>query len=310
MPKFDIKKLKIYNKTLVKVGKVHITKDKINLLTVLKFFIREVQQDNVQSKAQAMAFNFILAIFPGIIFLFTLVAYLPIADAKNEIMYFISSSVPASMYDLIADTIEDILLKPRGGLLSLGFILSLYAAVNGTASMIDAFNDCYKTQDKRGFLMSKLVAIGLTLLLVFVLIFSIITLNVGEFLLGYFSEVHFLSNLMIYVINIFRYAILVGMFFIATSVIYYIAPTIRVRWGFFSHGAILATIINMIVSVSFSIYINNFASYNKLYGSIGSIIGMMLWFYLTSLVLLIGFEFNASIDAVKHIKKKSFEPKN
>lgn len=282
-----------------------ITKHKLSLSAVLQDFYKEIIADDIQSKAQTMAFNFILAFFPGIIFLFTLIPYLPVGDYSDQMLNLMSQSMPSSIYDLLSGTINDIVQRPRGGLLSFGFLLSLFAAMNGTLSMMNAFNHCYNNvADKRGFLKTRLIAISLTLLLILVLILSIAILNIGEFLIQYLRNIEYAKTYILDIVNVLRYIILVSMFFFATSMIYFIAPSVNTRWSFFSHGAVLATILNVVASVSFMVYINNFSSYNKLYGSIGSIIAMMLWFYITSLVLLIGFEFNASIDAVRVSRKK------
>jgi membrane protein len=157
--------------------------------------------------------------------------------------------------------------------------------------------------EKRSFIKTRLIAVGLTLLLVTILLVAIIILNLGKFLIDYLRHIEYAKTYILDIVNVLRYIVLVAMFFFATSIIYFIAPSVKMRWSFFSHGAALATVLNVIASVSFMIYINNFSSYNKLYGSIGSIIAMMLWFYITSLVLLIGFEFNASIDAVRTEQK-------
>lgn len=301
-----LNKFKPYNKFVLFLHKTTITEHQLSLRLILKDFFKEIVIDDIQSKAQSMAFNFILAIFPAIIFLFTLIPYLSIGDYTAEILSFMSQSMPTNMYEMMSGTILDIIKKPRGGLLSFGFILSIFAAMNGTLSMMNAFNQCYKnTQEKRGFLKMRLIALGLTLLLVLSLIVAIVVLNIGEFFINYLKDLEYVKSYIIYLVNTFRYVILVTMFFFATSTIYFLAPSIRIRWSFFSYGAVIATVLNVFASVSFTIYINNFSSYNKLYGSIGTLIGMMLWFYITSLVLLIGFEFNASIDAVKLIKNKT-----
>lgn len=285
---------------------IPFTRHKISLWAVGKEFVKEFSNDDVPAWAQAMAYNFFLAIFPGIIFLFTLIPYIPIEGLQDNIMLFLEQSLPKSIYDLISDTIFDIVSKPRGGLLSFGFVLALYAATSGTGAMINAFNHCYRTDlRKRSFFQAKFTEISLTLILVLVLVASVFLLNVGEYLLSYGHEIHIVEDYILDIIGSFRYAVLVFMFLCATSFIYYLGPSLKQKWGFFSYGAVLATGLNMLVSVGFAIYINNFASYNKLYGSIGTIIALMLWFYLTSMVLLIGYEFNAAIDSLKQQKIKS-----
>ncbi|MBW8050717.1 MAG: YihY/virulence factor BrkB family protein [Cytophagales bacterium] len=277
---------------------------KIPLYNVVLLFIQQLRKDAIQEKAGAVAFNFTLAIFPGIIFLFTLLPYVPIPDLSLHIMKFLKEVMPESIYVVAASTIEDIISKPRGGLLSFGFIFSLFLATNGMMALMQAFNKCYKTSEKRGFIKIRLVATLLTFLLAFILFLSIAFLILGKVLIG--SLLHdLLPGLVYYLIILLKYVVIILVFFFAISLIYYFAPAVATRWRFFSVGSFIATLLSIVISWVFSFYINNFAAYNKLYGSIGALIGLMLWLFVISMVLLIGFEINASIDAAKRDVEKS-----
>lgn len=281
-----------------------VAKSSLSVLDFMILFFQQVQMDNINSKANAMAFNFMMAIFPGIIFLFTLIPYFPIPNLQPQIIDFLSGSIPSSIYGMLRETIEDIISRPRGGLLSFGFLFALYAAMNGTLSMMLAFDECHKSSDtKRGFLQARLIALALTVINALILIVSVSVLLLGEQVLDYLYKFHQLSAFNYYILMVVRYVTGICSFFFLTAFIYYFAPSVHTRWSFFSFGAFVATALNILVTVAFSIYLSNFATYNKLYGSIGTIIALMLWLYLTSIVLLIGFEMNAVLELVKDQEK-------
>jgi membrane protein len=285
-----------------------VAKSSLSFLDFLILFFKQIQVDNINSKANAMAFNFMMAIFPGIIFLFTLIPYFPIDGLQDNIIKFLSGAMPAAIYNLMKDTIEDIIGRQRGGLLSFGFLFALYAAMNGTVSMMTAFDECHKSStERRSFVVSRLVALGLTIINTLVLITAVSILLLGSQVLDYLYTFHEIGAINYFLLSVLKYVIIVAAFLILTAFIYYLAPSVHTRWKFFSLGAFVATVLNIIVSIGFSVYLNNFATYNKLYGSIGTIIALMLWLYLTSMVILIGFEMNAVLEMAKDNIKDSDE---
>ncbi|MFQ3575753.1 MAG: YihY/virulence factor BrkB family protein [Cytophagales bacterium] len=290
-----------------------ISKHKVSLMDVLNIFMSQFKKDDVQGKAQAMAFNFILAVFPGIIFLFTLIPYIPIKDLDDQILVLLEHVMPEGIYKSAKETIEDIVKKPRGGLLSLGFFMAMIASMNGTLAMMEAFNKCYKTVEKMNFFKLRLKALGITFLLLLVLVTAIIILIVGEVILGfYFEYLDFLfGHFQFYFFLVLRYTIVILTFFTGLSTIYYLAPAVHNKFGFFSVGAITATALIVIISLVFSIYLNHFATFNKLYGSIGTLIALMLWYYLMCIAILVGFEINASVEVAHAIseRRKNESPK-
>ena len=256
--------------------------------------------DEILERASGVAFSFTVAIFPGIIFLFTLTAYINnfIPEVNNEsIMAFIAQIMPESMYVAVESTVMDIIGNTRGGLLTLGALLSLVLATNGTMSLIKAFNACYSTIDKRSYIKAWFTAMSLTIVLAFVLFLAIILLVIGQFALDFIHEFQLIdtSNFEFFLLIIVRFIVMFIVFFIAISTLYYFGPAVHYNWRFFSVGSLISTFLSLFVSYGFSYYIANFGTYNKLYGSIGALIGLMVWLYLLSTVLLVGYEINASV---------------
>lgn len=298
----------IYYHVIDYLKSTYLTKDNVSIYKIIEIFKRQLAKDNIVERAQAMAFNFTLSIFPAIIFLFTLIPYVPIPNVQRNIMYFLSQIMPTSMFNAAASTINDIISIPRGGLLSFGFLTTVFTISNGIMAMMNAFNKCYKSKDRRGILLRLGIAIFLVIVLSFVIIFSIsFTLLVRMYVDQFEASIDFSHPAIYYIIIPLKYIVLSIVFFLTISTIYYIAPAVEVRWKFFSLGSIIATILCILFNYIFSFYINSFEMYNKVYGSIGAIIGLMIWFFIISLILILGFEINASIDLGRgrgHLEKR------
>ncbi|GAA5031812.1 hypothetical protein GCM10011506_25080 [Marivirga lumbricoides] len=261
----------------------------------------EMKTNHIMERSNNIAFQFTLAIFPAIIFLFTLIPELPIDNLTEEVMNLLQETMPRSVYSEAEATIADILSKSRGGLLSFGFLAALYFATNGTTALMQAFNKTYRTKESRGFFKSKLVAISLTFLLAFVLFTSILLLIVAQQVLNFIQELGLINDdFIIYLFIALRFLVIFFLFQIAISVIYYLAPAVEEKWHFFNVGSVLATALCLAISFGFSFYINNFGTYNKLYGSIGALIALMIWFSILSLFLIVGFELNVSLARAKN----------
>jgi membrane protein len=296
----------------LKSVKVH--NKQISLHSILVQFIKDFRFDDLLIRAEGMAFNFTLAIFPGIIFLFSLIPYIPIDNLQVDIMKFIGEIMPESSYKVASETIFDIISKQRGGVLSFGFILTLYAATSGTMSMMEALNKTFKMPDRRNFLQKRGTATLMTFTLSFILFLSILIHLLGNTIMNFLLSFELLNNLkLLRPITILRYIITISLFFTSISLIYYFAPHKSKHWKFFSLGAIVATTFTFLITVIFSFYLENFATYNKLYGSIGTLIGLMLWLYMVSIILLFGFGFNCAIDNIMNFREKRVKdtlPKN
>lgn len=285
------------------LSSIHLRDKQTPLWIVIKKLVEEIEKDGLVPSANAVAFSFTLSVFPSIIFLFTLIPYIPVDHLDTQILELLGQVLPGSVYKELSTTIVDIVSRPRSGLLSLGFLLAFYAATNGMMSLMDAFNRAYRTIDRRTFLKARMIATGLTALLVFVLVIAVVVVIVGNVVLKWLVK-HDAWGLLndhvtIFLISGLQYGVTFALFFVVISIIYYWGPAIHKRWRFFSTGSIIAAILCIVVTHFFSYYISNFASYNRLYGSIGTLIALMLWFFLLSFVILFGFEINACIDEAK-----------
>ncbi|HZB14944.1 MAG TPA: YihY/virulence factor BrkB family protein [Chryseolinea sp.] len=283
--------------------------ENVSLYKIIRIFLNNLWNDDILDRANGVAFNFILAIFPAIIFLFTLIPYVTeyFPEINTEsIMAFLGQQIPPSMFETVAATVNDIINNQRGGLLSLGFLFSIYLSTNGMMALMRAFNAVYRTIENRSGLKTRLIATGLTLNLTFVLFLSIILLIVGQFVLEAvmsnlpaFDWIN-ISSFTVILLFIVRFITIFIAFFLAISFIYYFGPAIHYNWKFFSVGSLLATLLSLLVSYGFSFYVTNFGTYNKIYGSIGVLIALMIWIQLITIVLLVGYEVNASIhDAIR-----------
>lgn len=275
------------------------------IYTVATFFFKEIGKDTLVNKASSLAYNFMLAIFPAIIFLFTLIPYIPKRIGfQDQLMSLIALVLPNNAYLAFETTLNEIINIQNGSLLSLGFVLSLFFATNGVHNLMKAFNKSSLIVETRTWLKQRLIAIILTLIIAFSVIICIAAMAIGELLLNYINnELHLKGNLSYYAIQFTRWALLGILYFITISILYRYGPAHTKKWNFFSAGSWLATILAFLTMWGFSFYINHFNSYNKVYGSIGTLIVIMIWLYLNSLILLIGFELNASVDLSKRSVK-------
>ncbi len=279
---------------------VPMAKGQSNLHTVLLIFIDKVGDNQLWEKAYGVAFNFTLSIFPAVIFLFALIPfvhdYIP-SISQGEILHFLQDVLPETVFQVTAETIFDTIAIQRQGLISFGVLFALFLATNGVNSLMLTFNMSYKTVDNRSFIKTRFIALLLTLLLAFALLLGILFLIVGQIVVDWFLDIGILSeDYLYYSITFLRILVVFIVFYLAIASIYFWGPAIHDKWRFFSFGSIFATVICILVSLGFSFYVANFGTYNKVYGSIGAIIALMIWQWMMSFVLLLGFEFNASVS--------------
>lgn len=278
--------------------------DNVSLYLIVKTLLANLQKDEILDRANGVAFNFIIAIFPAIIFLFTLIPYVSVYFPSlntDAIMQFLGEQLPPSMFEVISSTVLDIVSNQRGGLLSFGFLLSLYLSTNGMMALMRAFNACYKTIENRGALKARFIATALTINLAVALLVAIALLIIGQLVLNYVTTnlnelpgIN-LDGATVYLLFALRFLVIFIVFFLVISSMYYFGPAIHYNWRFFSIGSTVATFFSLAVSYGFSYYITHFGTYNKIYGSIGVLIALMIWIQLITIVLLAGYELNASI---------------
>ena len=275
----------------------------LSLYDILFFFYKGVKQGAITTRASSLAFNFFLAFFPSIIVLFTLIPYIPIVDLQETLMELITTILPPHTNEIAFATIYDIINNPRSGLLSIGFVLTIFFATNGVNSLIEAFNSSYHINESRSIIQQRLLSLGITFLLSCILMITILLIMFSKTVVNYLITTEIIENKSIEYILFGKWMVIIIMLFIGISIIYHFGPTIKKKFKLFTPGSIISTCLIIVTSSFFNYYISNFAEYNKVYGSIGTLIIILLWMYINSIILLIGFELNASIFNAKKQKK-------
>jgi membrane protein len=278
--------------------------DGVPLYDVSVFFLKSLAKGALSMRASGIAFNFFMALFPTVIFLFTLIPYMPIPNFQEELYQIIKDLVPDAIFPAIDTTITGILKEQQGGWLSIGFFMALFFSTNGFTAIMIAFDTTIHNTDRRRWVKQKFISLILLIIMAILLSITIVLLTVGQYLLTTLKEQHILEDRFIYfLLTVVRWIIIIGLFFFSISFLYYMAPGKKTRWRFISAGGTLATILSLLTLSGFGFYINNFSQYNKLYGAIGTLLIVLILIYLMSLILLIGFELNASIHQAKISKE-------
>lgn len=284
--------------------------DGLSVYDVTSFFFQGILEGQITNRAASISYSFFIALFPGIIFLFSLIAYIPIDNFDQEVFWLLSIVLPPDTYEAAKTTIDDILLHKRPDLLSVGFLFALFFATNGINALLSNLGNTIHKLENRSFLRQQMVSIGLTVFLSFVFLIGMIIIifssDVLNSLLGYIN----LDSVSTVMVDVVRYGLMVILTLLTIAILYNIGPSKGREGKFISPGAILATLLILLTSFAFSYYISNFSQYNKLYGSIGTLLVILLWIYVNALLLIIGFELNASMASAKYSNKKILELKN
>lgn len=303
--KFDIKERILSSrifKTFRRVTKKIILPgfDGMPLFDVIVFFVKGLMDGAITTRASSIAFKFFLALFPAIIFVFTLIPYIPIENFQTALLGQLHDAVPENFYILLSSTITDIVSRQQGGLLSLGFLMALYFASNGFLGLIVAFNNTAHSIETRKVVQQYLISIVLMIIISLLVIVSTALILIGTGAMNYLMRHDMLNGeFVIFLIKFGKWLVVLLLIFFAISFMYYLAPAKKQRFRFISAGGTLATLLFIATTLGFNFYVDNFARYNALYGSIGTIIVIMMWLYLNSISLLVGFELNASISSAK-----------
>ncbi len=274
----------------------------VPLYDVLKFFYKQVKTVGLTERASAISYNFIMAIPPSFLFLFTLIPNLPFISKKSlkfQLHSLITDIVPARGYNLnIINFVDSFIDGNKIGLISFGLILALFFASNAMMGLMRSFNKNYIGFAKRKGLHTRWIAIRLTALIFgLVLACLILLITQGAVLKWIGVKSSFWQDFIYYV----RWIVIALLVFYSIAFIYKYAPSVHKRWKLVSPGTILAAFLCILATLAFSSFVNNFGKYNALYGSIGTIIMLMALIFINSLVLLVGFELNVSIKTLKSL---------
>lgn len=276
----------------------------IPLYEVLRTLIQSLQKAAVTDRAASITFFFLLAIPPTCIFLFTLLPYVSMDNLENTIYLFVRDITPnENTYNIVHGVIHDFLHTQRTGLLSFSFLLAMYYSSSAVAGIIRAFNRDLPGFTRRNFIKLRWMALKLNWVLIFLTVILVVVMVIQSVIVtDVLNGLHLRNDFVSVFIDLIRWILILLMFFMMLSLIYTYAPAREQRWKFITPGSTLATILMILTTLGFSFYVKNFSNYNRIYGSIGSIIILMLWVYINSYVLLLGFELNTSIELL-HKKK-------
>ena len=277
---------------------------------VLRYFLVSIFNGTLWQRSKGLAYSFMTAIPPLLIFLFTLIAYFPVDGLQDELLNGMAGIVPEAILGPLSNTVNDVMGHRHSTLLSVGFVSSIILAANGMNGVMSSLNFANNSIEKRPWLERYLLCIVLVFVL-YVLIVLVLSLLIGH---KYLLQIIFSQGWMhitafnTLLFNVGRWLLLTFATLLAVSMIYYWAPVKKQRVGFFSAGSVLATGMFFVLSWALGIYLGNFSRYNLLYGSIGTLLMLMFWIFFNCLVLLVGYELNISIYTGS-IRRKNRESK-
>lgn len=275
----------------------------LSIYDVTTFFWKGLIEGSITTRASSLAFNFFLAFFPSIIVFFTLIPYIPINGIQATLMDLLTVVLPPSTNEITFNTLDDIINNPRSGLLSIGFVLAVYFSTNGVNSLIEAFNASYHISETRSIIKQRLLSFAITLALSCILIIAMGLIIFGKLTVNYLTEYELITQYAGEFILYGKWLTILFILFIGISILFHLGPSTKNNWRFFTAGSILATAGIIITSIGFNYYINHFSQYNKIYGSIGTLMIILIWMYFNSIILLTGFELNVSILNAKKNKE-------
>lgn len=270
----------------------------MSLYHLIEMYVIGILQGALTTRASSVAFSFFMALFPFALFILTLIPYIEIQGFQQGFMQFISEALPPQTYDAVDAVLNDIINNKYSGLLSFGFILSIFLMTNGINSLFGGFEYSYHQLKTRSVLKLYLVSMAISILLALLLFITVAIIIYFEIAITDLKVKGFVSDEILWV-EIGRYIIILAMLFTMVCMFYYFGTKEGRNISFFSPGAIFTTLLIIINFKIFNIYIKKFAQYNELYGSIGTLLVLMLFIWLNSIILLLGFELNATMIGLK-----------
>jgi membrane protein len=255
-----------------------------SLYDIIKLYLSGIISGGVTHRASAIAFSFFMALFPFALFLLNLIPFIPLENFQNDFLTFVSKSVPPNTFDAIETILKDILNNSYNGLLSSGFLLSVFLMSNGINALLDGFELSKNISEKRGYFHQYAIAIVLSLIIAFlilltvaILIFIAVFIHQVETQSGYVSKIPLIETI--------RYLFVVLMILLITSALYKFGTRESKHISFISYGSVMTTVLFLLTSNLFGIYVEKFARYNELYGSIGTLLVMMFYIWLNCILI-------------------------
>jgi len=274
----------------------------MSLYDVLEMYILGIVRGALTSRAGGIAFSFFMALFPAALFILTIIPYIPIENFNDIFTSFIEQVLPPETYDSVDLVLKDIANNRYGGLLSFGFVLSVFLMTNGINTLFGGFEYTYHQLQTRSIIKQYFVSMMVALLLALLLFLTIGAIIYFEIAIHNLQDSGYVDDDLFW-INVSQYVLTFIMLFTTVATFYYLGTKEGRNISFFSAGAVLTTILIIINFRIFGIYVKRFAQYNELYGSIGTLLVLMLFIWLNSIILLLGFELNAAMIRLKRDAK-------
>lgn len=304
---------KIKSSALVQIGERWVRShsfpgvEGISIYEVGRFFAREMRENKLQMRAAAVTYNFLLAIPPFLLFLSSLVPFFRLDNVEETLLNTIQLVTPnQALYENISEIVLDFMNNQRGEILSFGLLMTLYVSSNGIVALLQSFERVLPVYVKRTGIGRRWSAIKLTVMLSFILLITLATLILQAQALNAYLLMIFNNTVVIRLVSI---AIVIGLILVGVSSIYTYGPRLSSKMKFVSPGSVMATFLIVLTSVVFFFLVNNFIQYNRVYGSLGTLMAFMVWIWLNTFVILIGYELNISILLAKNAEKLTEEPK-
>ncbi len=275
----------------------------LNLYQVLQFLMTGLQKGRITNRASAVSFRILLAFPPLLIVLLSLIPFVPIENFQENLFSYISRLMPLDAFYMVEQTLDDLIHQKKQTLISVSFLLTLVYATNAFMGLLEGFSHSYHLEHTHGFLIQYSRALGLMVVFSLAVIIGVALITFSGPVLRYLQDLDIIGgDVVVFALEVGKWIVVVFLFEVAVSLLY--RAGLSGKWRAINPGASFATLGMIIVSLLFAWYVNNFGNYNKLYGSVGTLLVAMLWLYFNTIVLLIGFEINASIS---HAKDKGIE---
>jgi membrane protein len=264
-----------------------------------KRVLREIQSDDVFGRAAQLAYYFLLALFPLLLFLTSVIGLLlgSGTGVRHALFAYFSRVLPGSAFNLVDSTMYEVSAASGGGKLTFGLLAALWAASNGMGAITGALNAAYNVKETRPWWKQRLTAIGLTLVLSILIISALVLVLYGGKIANHIAVTYSFGQAFTFGWKFLQWPLVLGFMLLSFSLIYYLAPDLREqKWVWITRGSTTGVALWLVVSFAFKLYLHFFDSYSKTYGALGAVIVLMLWLYFTGAAILIGGEVNSEIE--------------
>lgn len=272
----------------------------LSLYFVMKFFLEGLQKGALTTRAAAIAFRIFVAVFPALILLLSIIPLVPIENFQESLFTSLRGFFPGDTFGLVETTLDDLINRKHNTLLSIGFALVLFYASNSVNAILTGFNGSYNLVTKGNPVIFRLLSLVLMFVLGIFMLTAVVLIIFSGMAFDHIQEFDLIpEGWIIVMLQIARWLITLFLIYMSISTLYNVGDYKRRNWKTFSAGASFATVFFIIASVAFAWFVNSFGQYNKLYGSLGTLLLLMIWINFNSNILLLGFELNASIGKAK-----------